>query len=207
MNKIFRHLSGLSRWLQGFRLALLVAAAVVIIILIIVAVRCTQASHVGIEHNDKIALTPVQVEQIKDIGQWEFLSVSDEELVDTVRHGFFGDDELARIYYGTLRLGIDLSRVRDGWITTDGDTLCVVLPPVGLLDSTFIDEARTQTFYEDGRWSEADRAQLTERARQAMLQRCLTPANIRSAEQNAAKQFDTMLHGMGFRFTRVRFEQ
>lgn len=207
MNMNIHQLSALARRLKDVRLAVIIVVAVVTIVVIVMAVRCGEDTHVGISHTDKIGLSPVQVEQIKDIGQWEFLSISDEELVDTVRHGFFGDDELTRIYYGTLRLGIDLSKVSDGWITMDGDTVNVVLPAVGLLDSSFIDEARTQSFYEDGRWSEADKARLTEKARQAMLKRCLTTSNINSAEQNAAKQFDTMLRGMGFPFTRIRFSK
>lgn len=32
--------------------------------------------------------SPTQVESIENIGQWEFLSVSDEELIDTIRRGF-----------------------------------------------------------------------------------------------------------------------
>lgn len=38
-----------------------------------------------IGYSDKIDDTPTIVEQMKEIGQWEFLSISDEELVDTVR--------------------------------------------------------------------------------------------------------------------------
>lgn len=61
---------------------------------------------------DKTTLSPTQVESIENIGQWEFLSVSDEELIDTIRRGLLGDDQLVRIYYGTLRLGIDMKDVK-----------------------------------------------------------------------------------------------
>lgn len=61
-------------------------------------------------------LSPTQVKSIEAIGQWEFLSISDEELIDTTRHGFFGDDQLVRIYYGTMRLGIDMRDAKEGWI-------------------------------------------------------------------------------------------
>ena len=49
--------------------------------------------------------TPTQIVSIKAIGEWEFLAISAEELVDTVRKGLLTNDELARIYFGTLRLG------------------------------------------------------------------------------------------------------
>ena len=49
--------------------------------------------------------TPTQITAMKEIGEWEFLVVHDEELVDTVRKGVFTDDSLIRIYYGTYALG------------------------------------------------------------------------------------------------------
>ena len=51
-----------------------------------------------VEVDDQIGLTPTQIESIRQIGQWEFLSIADEELIDTVRRGFFSDDQLIRIW-------------------------------------------------------------------------------------------------------------
>ncbi len=65
------------------------------------------------ENVGQTQLSPTQIRTIENIGQWEFLSISDEELIDTTRHGFFGDDKLVRIYYGTLRLGIDMKEVKE----------------------------------------------------------------------------------------------
>ena len=81
-------------------------------------------------------------------------------MVDTIRKGFFSDDKLARIYYGTLRIGIDTRQLKEGWLKTEGDSILVTLPDVQLLDRHFIDEARTKSFYERGRWSPADREAL-----------------------------------------------
>lgn len=148
------------------------------------------------EHETQIEETPVEIEQIRSIGEWEFLSVSDEELVDTIRHGFFGDDELARIYYGTLRFGINLSEATDEWISHDGDTVVVTLPSVKLLDANFLDEARTKSFVEDGKWTPSDRAALTAKARRMMLKRCMTPANINRANEKARQEVKKLLEGM-----------
>lgn len=158
-----------------------------------------------VQTEGRIEITPVQISKIQSIGQWEFLAISDEELIDTIRHGFFGDDELARIYYGTLRLGIDLNETEEGWIKMDKDTVVAKLPPIKLLDEHFIDEALTKAFYEKGKWSEEEKATLTLRASETMKARCLTLANIRSAEQNASLQFNNLLRSMGFKFSRIRF--
>lgn len=184
----------------------LVAFTIVFFLIVgAVAIWLLKGCGVQTDTHSKISLSPTQITKIRSIGQWEFLSVSDEELIDTIRHGFFGDDELSRIYYGTLRLGIDLSETEEDWIRTEGDTVMVVLPPVRLLDENFIDEARTKAFFEEGKWSESDKAQLARKAKWAMKARCLTPSNIRSAEQNASEQFSGMLHAMGFEFTKIRF--
>ncbi len=79
----------------------------------------TKDNEVSVVQEDKTTLSPTQVESIENIGQWEFLSVSDEELIDTIRRGFFGDDQLVRIYYGTLRLGIDMKDVKEGWLQAE----------------------------------------------------------------------------------------
>lgn len=146
-----------------------------------------------IGYSDKIDDTPTIVEQMKEIGQWEFLSISDEELVDTVRRGFFSDDELVRIYYGTMRLGIDFSQCDEKWIEREGDTIKVDLPPVRLLDENFLDETRTKSFFESGKWTNADRKAMADRARALMRKRCLTKENMDLAQKNAEAQVNAFV--------------
>lgn len=146
--------------------------------------------------DDKIDYTPTLVESMRSIGQWEFLSISDEEIVDTVRKGFFSDSELVRIYYGTLRLGIDFSTCSKDWIKADKDTIRITLPEIRLLDENFIDEARTKSFFETGKWTNKDRKDMYERARILMRKRCLTKHNISTARDNARAQVKQMLQPM-----------
>ena len=135
--------------------AILAALAVALVAVAVILSKC-EGTAVVEEKSDHVEVTPATIASIKSIGQWEFLTIHDEEYVDTVREGFFSDDGLARIYYGTLRLGLDMSHLDDHAIRMEGDTVLVAtLPPVGLLDRHFIDEARTRPFYEKGRW-EAD---------------------------------------------------
>lgn len=164
---------------------------------------------VSVTTEEKTTLSPTQVESIEAIGEWEFLAISNEELVDTVRHGFFGDDQLVRIYYGTLRLGINMKDVKQGWIQANAgkDSIVCTLPPIRLLDNNFIDEARTRSFFEEGKWTGADRQALYDRAYAQMKERCLTPANIRIAQRNAKQQFRDMFKAMGFPNARVEFEE
>lgn len=162
---------------------------------------------ISIGTNQQIDITPTQIQSIKNIGQWSFLTINDEEMIDTMRTGFFSDDQLVRIYYGTLQLGIDMNDTSDEWITRSNDSIIILLPEVRLLDKNFIDEARTRSFMESGKWTSADRHALYRRAQAAMIRRCVTPANLRSAEQQAATQFDELMRAMGFNNVIIRFEK
>lgn len=162
---------------------------------------------ISIGTNQQIDITPTQIQSIKNIGQWSFLTINDEEMIDTMRTGFFSDDQLVRIYYGTLQLGIDMNDTSDEWITRSNDSIIILLPEVRLLDKNFIDEARTRSFMESGKWTLSDRHALYRRAQAAMIRRCVTPANLRSAEQQAATQFDELMRAMGFNNVIIRFEK
>ena len=164
-------------------------------------------NHIGLKVDDDINPTPEQIQSIRDIGQWEFLSISNEELVDTVRKGVFSDDQLVRIYYGTLRLGIDLSKTKKNWITAHGDTVVVRLPKVGLLDKEFIDETRTRAFYESGRWTARDREALYRKARRQMMSHALTKENLKTAEANAEHEVRRMMSAMGYNNITVKFDK
>ncbi len=176
----------------------------VIIALIVGAYFLLRNSDVSIGNEATVKLSPTTIEQMEAIGQWEFLAISDEEIADTVRKGIFSDDELVRIYKGTLRLGIDMADARKDWIRQSGDTVTIVLPPVKLLDENFLDEAATKSFYETGKWSQQARKQLAEQARRKMLKRCMTKANIETARQNAVAQFRQMISSMGFKHIDIK---
>ncbi|MBQ7419634.1 MAG: DUF4230 domain-containing protein [Prevotella sp.] len=166
-----------------------------------------RSSQVNLGADQSIDITPQQIQSIKAIGEWEFLAISDEEMVDTVRRGILNDDHLARIYYGTLRLGINLKEVESGWIVARGDTIEVTLPKIGLLDRDFIDEARTKSFYESGSWTPKDREAMLKRAYHRMLQRGLTAQNLQLAEQNGQEQVRQVLRGMGFKEIKINFQE
>ena len=151
--------------------------------------------------NENIDPTPTQIQSIRDIGEWEFLSVSAEEMVDTVRKGIFTDDELVRIYYGTLRLGINMQHLSDSAITVQGDSIMVTLPKVGLLDKDFIDESKTKP------WTPQAHQALYQKAHRQMLTHCLTSDNITAAQTNAESQLRNLFIQLGYKNIILRFEE
>ena len=188
-----------------------IGTGAIVVVLLIVGFfwlkNLTKNDHIDFGPDEDIDITPTQIQSIKAIGEWEFLSVSAEELVDTTRRRLLMKDELARIYYGTLRLGVDMHQVKPGWIKTSGDSITMTLPAIGLLDKDFIDEARTKPFYESGSWTAEDREILFKKAYRMMTQHCLTKENLQAAEANGQEQFRNMLQSMGYKHVRITFER
>ena len=168
---------------------------------------CMKDDYVELGTDNKIDPTPTLIQSIKAIGEWEFLSINVEELADTVRKGFFSNDELVRIYYGTLRLGVNMHMVEPGWLVAEDDSVSLVLPAIGLLDRDFIDEARSKPFFETGSWKPEDREALYQKAHRNMLLHGLTKENLAAAETNAREQISNLMHAMGYKRINITFKQ
>ncbi len=193
--------------MKTFKFAIIIFCISLAIVALFWLRNCTKNDYLEVGADDAIDPTPTQIQSIKAIGEWEFLSVSLEELTDTVRKGFFSDDELSRIYYGTLRLGINMHQVEPGWLEADGDSVSLTLPRVALLDRDFIDEARTKPFFESGSWKPEDREALYHQAHENMLQHGLTKENLATAEANAREQITNLMRAMGFRKVAITFKK
>lgn len=185
-------------------IALTMICVAAVAVLVVTASRIFRSTSLAVSRNEGINPTAISVESMRQIGEWEFLTISNEELVDTTRRRFFSDDELVRIYYGELRLGIDMSQLRDDAIQTRGDSVVITLPKVILLDDDFIDEARTKSFYSTGRWDGKAHEALYQKAKRQMKARCLTPENMARARINAIAQVEKMVHSLGVKNVSVR---
>ena len=189
----------------GIKLLSDVTAMILIGMVLTLIITGTETS-MRISKSERINITPIRVQDIRDIGQWEFLSIADEELVDTLHEHWWRNKELIRIYRGTLRIGIDLSKAKDDWIHLRGDTAVVELPDVHLLDDNFIDEADSDPFYETGSWSQADREALYHKAKRLMYERCYTQENLQTARDNAKEQLTQFVRAMGFEHVEVKLQ-
>lgn len=164
-------------------------------------------SHIKTEEM-KIDKTATLITEIRKLGQWEFLTVRCEVMIDTVRPRplFVTDDRLARIYTGSMRIGVDLGKTEEIKIVTQGDSIAdITLPEIGLLDDKFIDEANTMAFYESGKWDGNAKEQMYVRAKQRMLAYGLSPQNIDIARSSARARFTALFSALGFKQVNVDF--
>ena len=155
--------------MKKIKIIIIGLAVILVVAAVLALLRLNRNNHLSFGTDSEIDVTPTQIVSIKAIGEWEFLSVSAEELVDTVRKGL------------------------------------VELPKVGLLDKAFIDEARTKSFFESGKWSAADREALYKKAYRQMKTHCLTKENLQAAEANGHEQFTRMMQSMGYKNVKVKF--
>uniref|UniRef100_UPI00402A4C3A DUF4230 domain-containing protein n=1 Tax=Alloprevotella sp. TaxID=1872471 RepID=UPI00402A4C3A len=198
-----KSLQRLLRWWWIFA----VAAIVIAITYIYIGIKENSPIHLEVERNTRIDLTPEQILSVRDIGQWEFLTINTEELVEWQRSRTLTTDRLTRIYQGTLRLGIDMSKASDDWFTSLPDsTAQLILPHAALLDNNFIDEARSRSFYEKGSIPPEARDRLYAQARKKMMQRCLTPQNLQTTERNARNEFTRIFKSFGFKTVTIQFK-
>ena len=190
-----------------FRYLWLILLAIVIVALCLRQCRDEWRSGEGlhVSSNKQIDVSPEEIRKIKDIGQWEFLAIRTEELAELDETALLGDKQLAQIYTGTVRLGIDMKKAPDDWFTAKGDTAVLYLPTVGLLDKNFIDEAQTKAFYEKGTWRAEDKNKLYALAYRKMMARCLTVDNLRATRQQATVQFSQIFFAFGYKYVIINY--
>lgn len=189
------------------------AAVVVVCLIVMVAVlyMCHAAKNVTAGHQTEVVVTPtpVNLDSIRAIGQWSFLTVEMDEVVDTVDRGLFSSDRISVAYHGTLHYGINVAEARPGWVTIVGDTaVTVVLPPVRLLDDRFLDERNVKVY--EGR-DDMDfinkptvRAALVRKAKAAMIRR--GRENIPEARGKAETEVRRIFSQHGYKKIVVSFE-
>lgn len=190
-----------------FRYLWLILLAIVIVALCLRQCRDEWRSGEGlhVSSNKQIDVSPEEIRKIKDIGQWEFLAIRTEELAELDEKALLSDKQLAQIYTGTVRLGIDMKKASDDWFTAKGDTAVLYLPTVELLDKNFIDEAQTKAFYEKGTWRAEDKNKLYAIAYRKMMARCLTVDNLRAARQQATAQFNQIFFAFGYKYVIINY--
>ena len=152
-----------------------------------------------------IAQSPEEIVHLRSIGQWEFLSVESEELVERHHTGLMSDRDLICIYRGTLRIGVDLRKLPEDWVEVKGRNAIVHLPQPSLLDENFLDETRTTVFMEQGLFRAEEREAMIAEAKNKMKQRALSTDNLSIARRNAESQFQKLFHAMGYEDVIVEF--
>lgn len=152
-----------------------------------------------------IDTTPEEIRSLRDIGQWEMLSVDTEELVEKNEHSLLSTAQMVCVYRGTLRIGIDMAKTTEKWCDVQGKSVTLHLPEVELLDNDFINDTRTTVFVQEGNWSAEAKQQMRTQAAEAMKKRALSAENLSLARRNAEEQFRKLFAALGYEEVNIVF--
>ena len=153
-----------------------------------------------------IEQSPEEIMRLQAIGQWEFLSVEAEELVERHYSGLMSERDLVCIYRGTLRIGVDMRKLPSDWVEMKERSAILHLPQPSLLDENFLDESRTTVFFEQGVFRPEERDAMRTEAKDKMKQRAMTAENLSIARRNAEAQFQKLFLAMGYEDVVVQFD-
>lgn len=197
-----------TRSILYIKIAAIVAVAVAAVCVVLWIGKGIASTEVTIGSDNTINVTPERIAEIKRLGQWEFLTVEDEVVVDTIRYRHIvSDDRLTCIYHGTVRLGINLDHASADWISNHNDTIKVLLPAPSILDNNFIDEASTEVFYQNGRWGAYARELMYRRAVVRMKAFALSPENMKIVKEAATDRFTSLFKSLGAKDVTVTFDE
>lgn len=153
-----------------------------------------------------IEQSPEEIVRLQAIGQWEFLSVEAEELVERHYSGLMSERDLVCIYRGTLRIGVDMRKLPSDWVEMKERSAILHLPQPSLLDENFLDESHTTVFFEQGVFRPEERDAMRTEAKDKMKKRAMTTENLSIARRNAEAQFQKLFLAMGYEDVVVEFE-
>lgn len=157
-------------------------------------------------------MTPVAIDSIRSIGQWELASIEVSTVIDTVQRRWMGlvKDKLKRSYEGRMSVGIDMEKLPEKWYHTDADTIFIVFPEIGLLDSNFIDESMTKVIISENEDFEQNgkvKKEMLEKARNRMISEGITSLTLADCKQKAVKEMTERFKAIGYKNVVVDFKK
>lgn len=148
--------------------------------------------------------TPSQIEEIRQIRELEVAHFDCEELYEYKREGRIYDDELTKVYYAKLKIGIDLREVKESDIEKDGKKIKITLPDVKLLnEGKILDFSRT--FSESGDIDNQLRRDASKAAEEWIVEKYVTEEVIQNGRRSVVSYIENYLRSIGYEEIEIRF--
>lgn len=147
------------------------------------------------------------ITSIKEISEWEFLTLQLEEFVDTTINKKLSTAQSAKIYTGTARLGINTKKANKNWIVCEGNKATITLPAIEILDKAIVDDTQTRTFFEEGNISATVKEKMLQNAKRKMKATASKKENIAIAEKNAKAEFKNIFTALGYKTVKITFKE
>lgn len=161
----------------------------------------------------KIDKTANVVEEIKKIGEFTSACYYEELVVKQSKKSDFNEsgfgklakaitdedvmDEIVIIANGKVRAGFDLTKLKDGDIKVQGDTLSLTLPETEIFD-VIINPSGYEVYVEDGTWSHEEVTTLVTNARKELEQNAVAYQLEKKAEDIGITKLKALFSTFGF---------
>lgn len=191
-----------------------IAALVVIAIFLFIRNQRQQISNLfDYLFKPRVEVGHIQLSDLSKTEKMKVLSMYKEVVVSQYRQGLsilYGQNtaEIHSIYPGRIDIGFDLAKCDENWISTEGDTVVVNLPPVEILnkDGWYIDETKRQTPIEEGNWTSADYTKMARRANALIKRTCELEDCYKQAETQGFKVVTNLLRAFGYQNMRINIQ-
>lgn len=156
--------------------------------------------------------SPSVVEKIRQLSRLETVQYSIDKIVEGDRENpylpsFLVGDKLMLVAHGEVIAGVDLSQIKSGDVSVNGDSATVILPKAQIL-STRVDNSHTRVYSRTtGLLVQADpnlESQVRQSAEQQFTQAALDDGVLEKARQNARTGVTALLSGLGFHHIDVK---
>ena len=149
--------------------------------------------------------TPLVIKEIKTIAELNTATYYQEIVVDSIAPAaipFAAKRELVLIIKGKVTAGIDLQSLRDENVFAKDDSVHVSIPSAVIRD-VIINPGDVETFYEFGRWTNAEVTRLKLSGKNKLHAAALRSDLLKNADAKAKLVMETFLKAAGFRIVLI----
>lgn len=159
----------------------------------------------SIEKTTNVVEEVKKIEEFTTACYYEEVPLRDIRIDTIEREGLFGigagksfkENEIVLVGKGRVRAGFDLSKVKDGDMNVQGDTLEMKLPQAEMFD-IIMNPSDFTTEYEKGTWSHELTKPLKERAKADLEKNAIDYGILQKAEESGLKRLEMLFKTFGF---------
>ena len=111
-------------------------------------------------------------------------------------------NEIVIVAKGTVRVGFDLSKVKESDIVATGDTLTVIVPSVEIFD-IIVNPSDFEIFFEDGSWSHEEVTKIESNAKSRLKEDAINNNILNKANEIGIEKLASFFKSFGFKVVNI----
>ena len=111
-------------------------------------------------------------------------------------------NEIVIVAKGTVRVGFDLSKVKESDLVAKGDTLTVIVPSVEIFD-VIVNPSDFEIFFEDGGWSHEEVTKIESNAKSRLKEDAINNNILNKANEIGIEKLASFFKSFGFKVVNI----